>query len=325
MRPAFDEASDHQDDDVLPGLDTHQLREQHQRQGDQQVVYDVIAVIRPDRHPPLAVMQAVQRPPPGQRVLPSMQPVGGEVIEHEIDEERGQGIVAKPRQYPLQPRRREAPGPHGEFDLLHQWIGDHEDRQRNDAEFVQHRIDLVDQDKPVIFAGLLERPAALEETHADRDDCNLDDAQHHELDGIVARLIPGHQAEMKENRPDESLEYPRLDADPDVCEVAHGAPVYFVSPAVDAARTGPLAGPVDPDFSMNTPCGDLPTGMLATTFSCSMSTTATPRRKRCVTHSSLPSGVMSMQSGPPGIRTLPTTLISSVSISDTVLSTRLLR
>ena len=49
------------------------------------------------------------------------------------------------------------------------------------------------------------------------------------------------------------------------------------------------------------------------------------RRKRCVTHSSLPSGVMSMQSGPPGMRMVATTCMSWVSISDTVPSTRLLR
>ena len=49
------------------------------------------------------------------------------------------------------------------------------------------------------------------------------------------------------------------------------------------------------------------------------------RRKRCVTHSSLPSGVMSMQSGPPGTLMVATTFMSWVSISDTVPSTRLLR
>ena len=76
---------------------------------------------------------------------------------------------------------------------------------------------------------------------------------------------------------------------------------------------------------MKTPCGDLPTGMLATTLSCSISTTATRRRKRCVTHSSLPSAVMSMQSGPPGTLILPATLMSCVSIIETVPSTRLLR
>ena len=76
---------------------------------------------------------------------------------------------------------------------------------------------------------------------------------------------------------------------------------------------------------MNTPCGDLPTGMLATTFICSRSTTATRRRKRCVTHSSLPSAVMSMQSGPPGTLMVPATFMSCVSTSETVPSTRLLR
>ena len=49
------------------------------------------------------------------------------------------------------------------------------------------------------------------------------------------------------------------------------------------------------------------------------------RRKRCVTHSSLPSGVMSMQSGPPGTLMVATTFMSWVSISETVPSTRLLR
>ena len=80
-----------------------------------------------------------------------------------------------------------------------------------------------------------------------------------------------------------------------------------------------------PDYNMYKPCVDLPTGMQATIFICSRSTTATRRRKRCVTHSSLPSAVMSMQSGPPGTLMLPATLMSCVSIIETVPSTRLLR
>ena len=89
---------------------------------------------------------------------------------------------------------------------------------------------------------------------------------------------------------------------------------------VGGARSGAAGA-----LRMNTPCGDLPTGMLPVTFRVARSTMAMRRRKRWVTHSSLPSGVMSMQSGPPGTRTVPTTFISWVSISETVPSTRLLR
>src|SRR5580704_12280157 len=53
-----------------------------------------------------------------------------------------------------------------------------------------------------------------------------------------------------------------------------GAPGYFCSPAVDAARTGTNPGGAAPDLSMKTPCGDLPTGTVATTRICSRSTTA---------------------------------------------------
>src|SRR5207245_9870776 len=123
---------------------------------------------------------------------------------------------------------------------------------------------------------------------------------------------------------DDGLEQPGLDGDPEVEKLAHRRGPYFESASVDAARIGTPAVTAGA-FRMNTPCGDLPTGILPTTLSVARSTMAMRRRKRCVTHSSLPSGVMSMQSGPPGTRMVLTTAISCVSISDTVPSMRLLR
>src|SRR5437763_10516498 len=284
----------------------------------------MIAVVAPDRDVPLAVMQAVQGPPPGKPVLGAMHPVGSKVIKREIDQERGERIVAQPREQPLQPGRRKAPGADQMLDLVGHRIGHDENRQRNDAELVQRRVNPADADQPVV-APCLQRPAAFEQPHDQRNDRDLDDAQHDELDGVEGRLVPFHQVGPEQEGADDGLEQPGLDGNPEVDELAHRRGPYFESASVDAARTGrPAVGPGSA-FRMNTPCGDLPTAMLPTTLSVAMSTTAMRRRKRCVTQSSLPSGVMSMQSGPPGTRMVLTTAISCVSISDTVPSMRLLR
>ena len=243
VRPALDQPADHQDHDVFARLDAHELREQHERQRDDQVVDHVVSVVGPYRHAPLAVVQAVQRPPPSEGVLPPVKPVGREVVEHEIDEEREQVVVPDPRQQALQARRHVAPRPHRQFDLLHHRVGQDEDGERDDAKLVQHRVDAVDHDEPVVPTRLLERPAALEEAHADRDHGDLDEAQHDELDGAVARLVPGHEAEMKKDGADEGLEQPGLDVDPEVDQVVHGAPTCVRPPSTPRGPARPRRSP----------------------------------------------------------------------------------
>ena len=125
----------------------------------------------------------------------------------------------QPRQKLFEPGRHEAPRAHQVVDLVGDRVAHHEDGKRDDAELVQHRVDAVDGDEAVV-AGLLERPAFFEEAHAERNDQDLDDPEHEDLDGIESRLVPFHQAEPEQQRADQALEKPGLDVHPDVDEVA---------------------------------------------------------------------------------------------------------
>ena len=105
MRQALDEAQ-HQ----------HQQRKLHRRHADRQrnhaepqerneIVQQVIAVVRPERHLALRVMHRMQRPPPAEHVRHAVPPIVGKVQNDGVDRKGQHRMAEQRREHPLQHRR----------------------------------------------------------------------------------------------------------------------------------------------------------------------------------------------------------------------------
>ena len=137
VRPALDQAADHQDQHVVVGLDADELREHASAR----------VISRSSTMWLRSSLQTVTgagcgagcaAPTTRRSVLGAMHPVGGEVVEREIDQERARARCRAARHQPFEPGRREAQHAHQMLDLVGDRIGEHEDQQRDDAELVQH-------------------------------------------------------------------------------------------------------------------------------------------------------------------------------------------
>ena len=79
----------------------------NQRSADQ-VVQHVVAVVGPERHLPLRVVQRMQRPPPAEPVRQPVPPVVGAVEDDRVNHEGQHLLAEQERQQPLQRRRHPA-------------------------------------------------------------------------------------------------------------------------------------------------------------------------------------------------------------------------
>ena len=62
----------------------------------QQIVEQMVAVVGPERHLPLAVMHRMQFPPEPDAMFPAVVPVAGEIQHQQIHHERDEGCVVTP-------------------------------------------------------------------------------------------------------------------------------------------------------------------------------------------------------------------------------------
>jgi hypothetical protein len=72
-----------------------------------EAVHETAAVVGPATHLALAVVHAVQRPPPRNRVLGAVHPVVHEVVDQVVDREEHERMLVEPR-HPMRQRQRRA-------------------------------------------------------------------------------------------------------------------------------------------------------------------------------------------------------------------------
>ena len=85
VREALDHAADDGDHDELAGLHADDLRNTGEPDPLDSAVEQMIAVVRPEAHHALAVVQAVQSPPDAEAVLQPVPPVISEIQYHDIN------------------------------------------------------------------------------------------------------------------------------------------------------------------------------------------------------------------------------------------------
>ena len=125
----------------------------------QQVVQQMVAVVRPHRHLALAVVQRVQLPPPGVAVLGAVQQVVHRVEDHQVEQEADPGDVgdAGPGAVELQGR----PAGHAQHaeEVVPQRLEREEQQHAEEAQAVQQGVDHVHAHGSAVGHGFHRAPA----------------------------------------------------------------------------------------------------------------------------------------------------------------------
>ena len=215
-----------------------------------QVVQHVVAVVRPERHLPLRVVQRMQRPPPAEHVRQPVAPVVGEIEDDRVDAERQHRLAEQEREQPLQHRRHPAlvgePAVQRHLRLVEQHEGD----QRQHADARQHGVEHVHADRLAVRPALHRAPAL--QRQAERE------GQRH-----LHRAIDGEQ------RPAVDDVLPLASSRTGTAAGSAGAPAASRRPG----RTDPawLSAPAPaqpwwrraPRGSRKMPCGERPTSIVS--------------------------------------------------------------
>mmetsp|Transcript_36595 Transcript_36595/g.84867 ORF Transcript_36595/g.84867 Transcript_36595/m.84867 type:complete len:323 (-) Transcript_36595:1691-2659(-) len=196
MLQALQQLGDDRDRDELPRLHTDQPREQRKGRGHEHIVQQVVAVIAPHRHLALAVVQAVQRPPKVELVLPAVEPVAHEVEHDEVGDETDRRNVRHAR-----PQRIELPGgqagqPQLAGNRVPGRLDAEEHRQAHQPQAVDQRVDHVGAHRRAVADGL-DRPAALQQPDAEQQHRHLDAAPQQPASGIEGVLQQIAKAECE--------------------------------------------------------------------------------------------------------------------------------
>nr|GEU28068.1 hypothetical protein [Tanacetum cinerariifolium] len=136
MLQALQDARDRHQDHVLRRFHADAQRDHAHVDVAQEVVQQVIAVVAPQVHVLLAVVQAVQRPPPVEMVRGAVVPVIEEIEHHEIHVEGAQRTDGRDQRF--QVKRLEALKAQQAGQAVEQRVEREEDQYREQADAVQH-------------------------------------------------------------------------------------------------------------------------------------------------------------------------------------------
>jgi hypothetical protein len=203
MRQALHQLREHHHRHELRGRHADRLRQQHEQCVADQIVEQVVAVVRPHRHLPLAVVHGVQRPPPAVAVLRAVQGVVGRVEHHEVQHESGERGVGDTRpqrrcklvQLPAAHTMQRQPAERG----VGQWIDGEKQRQPEQAEPVDQGVDHVGADGSTVVHRL-HRPQTLQRPDQCQQDHDLQRAEQQPAGGIEGVFHPGAGADGKHQR-----------------------------------------------------------------------------------------------------------------------------
>ena len=96
VREILDQPAHEDEHRVLAGRHADEQPDAAEDDGLEHIIEHMVAIIRPAVHLPLAVVEAVQRPPPGKGVLQAVNDVLGEIEDREIKREEQDRLVAEP-------------------------------------------------------------------------------------------------------------------------------------------------------------------------------------------------------------------------------------
>ncbi|CAM5415364.1 hypothetical protein RLIN73S_07181 [Rhodanobacter lindaniclasticus] len=189
-------AEQHQPGELVRVHADHQAHRGQDHRLDE-AVDEAAAVVGPAIHLARAVVHAVQRPPPRDRVLGAVHPVVHEVVDHVVRREQHVRMVVEPRHQRLQRQRRDAArgGGVGAAEQVAERHQHQVGEQREDAQQHQQRVVAVDQGELAI-GPLLRREESLQRAEHEADDGDLQ-RRDQQRGGDVAR-ITGELAQVQQ-------------------------------------------------------------------------------------------------------------------------------
>jgi hypothetical protein len=194
----------------------HVLRRRHaDRQRDhgqvdvaQQIVQQVVPVVAPQIHVLLAVVQAVQGPPPAELVLAAVEPVIEEVQHHQVDQEAGQRAHAGHQR--LQVKRVHALHAQRAGHAVHDRVEGEEYRHREEAQAVDQGVDEVVPARGAV-AHLLRRDQGFQRAQDQEQGRHLAGPGQEPFDALEGVLGVLAHAGIEQEGLDHGLEQPALE------------------------------------------------------------------------------------------------------------------
>ena len=188
----------------------------------------MVAIIRPERHLSLAVVQAVQRPPPIKTMLGTMNPIFSQVNDEQRYDKGADGVAGQPRDqvFDVRPHQIMHPKPRIEF-----VDGNHQHKKNQQGQHthpVQPGVDHVSTPRAV-FRPLLHRTPRFQRFQQQAQCTDFQHAHHRHAQPFVDRFRVRHKIESKQQRLNPAFEKPSLCDDKRLIEFADHAAPFSVS------------------------------------------------------------------------------------------------
>ena len=228
VRQTLDHAGGNNDHHKLARRHAERQRRHRHCRRRQHVVQQMVAVIRPETHLPLAVMQTVQRPPPVEAMLQAVHGVFNQINQDDENHERRQTIARNAGNHVLdigahhivhaQPRVKFR-------DRNHQ---QQKNQQRQHTQPMEPGVDHV-RAHGFFIRPLFDRAPRFQrlEQRIQHDDFN--DTDHHRADGFVRLFDVSHEFQVKHQRLHRGFKEPALDGGERLCECFYQAGDFIVA------------------------------------------------------------------------------------------------
>ncbi len=204
---ALQDARDRDQHHVLRRLHADAQRDHAHVNVAQKIVEHVVAVVAPQVHVLLAVVQAMQRPPPVELVRGAVVPVIEKVQHHEVHQERPERTDVGYQR--LEVERLEALEAQHAGQRVQQRIEREEDQHREQADAVQHGVDKVVPARARV-GKLVHRDQGFHRPQHQEQQQQFEHADHQPLGALERFLDVFAKAELKYQRLDHRFEQPPL-------------------------------------------------------------------------------------------------------------------